>query len=448
MLVTAFIVLSMRSVYPLPIPSHLPVPFWVTIAVISRDIFIIVGAAAINMTTGFRGFRPSWLGKLNTTVQIGGIAAIMFAASVPQYHGYYLPTIYAAVFGLAILSGVHYVFFASKLMNEDRKQSPDAEGWPRRWPGPPTSRDGRGAGRASVAPMPLRASDRGLYLALGDDVEVAPDARIGAHVTLHDGTRVGAGCVVQDGAVVGKAAVLGAASSASREPAGGAVLEDGAVVCAGAVVFAGARVGAGTIVGDQAHVRERTTIGPGSVVGRGSALGNDARVGARVRVQTNVWLTAYALVEDDVFVGPGVVTTNDDAMARGPIELRGPTLRRGCRVGGGVVLVPGVEVGADAFVAAGSVVTRDVPAGQVVLGLPARVAARRPARRAAPLRRLTALSRAAPRAARARCARPPRRSGSTSAAGGRPTRWRRGGRPGTAAARGRPGAARGRRRAR
>jgi cardiolipin synthase len=127
MLVTAFIVLSMRSVYPLPVPSHLPVPFWVTIAVISRDIFIIVGAAAINMTTGFRGFRPSWLGKLNTTVQIGGIAAIMFAASVPQYHGYYLPTIYAAVFGSAILSGVHYVFFASKLMNEDRKQGPDPE---------------------------------------------------------------------------------------------------------------------------------------------------------------------------------------------------------------------------------------------------------------------------------------------------------------------------------
>ena len=122
MLVTAFIVLSMRSVFPLPIPSHLPVPFWVTIAVISRDIFIIVGAAAINMTTGFRGFRPSWLGKLNTTVQIVGIAAIMFAASVPYYHGYYLPSVYAAVFGLAILSGLHYVFFASKLMNEDRKQ--------------------------------------------------------------------------------------------------------------------------------------------------------------------------------------------------------------------------------------------------------------------------------------------------------------------------------------
>jgi len=124
MLVTAFIVLSMRSVFPQPLPGHLPVPFWVTVAVISRDVFIIVGAAAINMMTGFKGFRPSWLGKLNTTVQIGGIAAIMFAASVPYYTGYYLPTVYAAVFALAILSGLHYIFFASKLMNEDRRQPP------------------------------------------------------------------------------------------------------------------------------------------------------------------------------------------------------------------------------------------------------------------------------------------------------------------------------------
>jgi cardiolipin synthase len=127
MLVTAFIVLSMRSIFPQPLPSHLPVPFWVTVTVISRDVFITVGAAAINIMTGFRGFRPSWLGKLNTTVQIVGIAAIMFAASVPYYTGYYLPSVYAAVFALAVLSGLHYIFFASRLMNEDRKQGPSPE---------------------------------------------------------------------------------------------------------------------------------------------------------------------------------------------------------------------------------------------------------------------------------------------------------------------------------
>jgi cardiolipin synthase len=121
MLVTAFVVLSMRAVFPQPVPSHLPVPFWVTVAVISRDVFILVGAAAINIVTGFRGFRPSLLGKINTTVQIVAIATIMFAASVPYGTGYYLPTLYTTVFAIAVLSGAHYVFFVSKLVNEDRR---------------------------------------------------------------------------------------------------------------------------------------------------------------------------------------------------------------------------------------------------------------------------------------------------------------------------------------
>jgi cardiolipin synthase (CMP-forming) len=124
MLVTAFVVLSLRSVFPQPIPSHLPIPFWVTVAVISRDVFIIVGAAAINIMTGFRRFRPSFLGKVSTTVQIVGITAIMFAASFPYGTGYYLPTVYAVVFAFAVLSGAHYIFYVSRLMNEDRRHPP------------------------------------------------------------------------------------------------------------------------------------------------------------------------------------------------------------------------------------------------------------------------------------------------------------------------------------
>jgi len=123
LLVTSFVVLSMRSVFPEPLPSHLPIPFWVTVAVISRDVFILVGAAAINIVTGFRGFRPSMLGKVNTTVQIVAIGLIIFAASVPYGTGYYLPTIYTIVFTFAVLSGAHYVFYVSKLLNEDRSST-------------------------------------------------------------------------------------------------------------------------------------------------------------------------------------------------------------------------------------------------------------------------------------------------------------------------------------
>lgn len=120
LLVTSFIVLSLKGLGPQPLPRHFPVPFWVTAAVISRDVFIIVGAAAINMVTGFRSFRPSWLGKINTTVQILAIAAILIAASLPSVSGY-LPTVYTTVFSLAILSGLHYVFFAAKLLGEERR---------------------------------------------------------------------------------------------------------------------------------------------------------------------------------------------------------------------------------------------------------------------------------------------------------------------------------------
>jgi acetyltransferase-like isoleucine patch superfamily enzyme len=110
-------------------------------------------------------------------------------------------------------------------------------------------------------------------------------------------------------------------------------------------------------------------------VGRGASVENDVRMGARVRMQTGAYVTAWSVVEDDVFIAPGAIFTNDPTAGRRPagVELRGPVLRRGCRIGGGAVLLPGVEVGTDAFVAAGAVVTRDVPPGALVMGVPARV---------------------------------------------------------------------------
>lgn len=121
MLVTSFVVLSMRGVFPTPLPKHLPIPFWVTVTVISRDVFILVGAAAINMVSGFRAFRPSFLGKLSTVVQICAVAIVILAAQIRVGTGYYLPTVYTTVFAFTLLSGIHYVFFVSSLMNDDRK---------------------------------------------------------------------------------------------------------------------------------------------------------------------------------------------------------------------------------------------------------------------------------------------------------------------------------------
>jgi acetyltransferase-like isoleucine patch superfamily enzyme len=219
---------------------------------------------------------------------------------------------------------------------------------------------------------------RPLGLVLGENVQVGENVSFGSHVVVHAGTAIGDGCVIEDHVVLGKRPRLARGSSAQGE-VGDLEIGERVTVCSGAVVFAGARVAPEVILGDQSYVRERSSIGASSVIGRGSVVDNDVTVGARVKVQTNVYLTAFTVIEDDVFVGPGTTTTNDDTMARheggrdSESPLRGATLRRACRVGGGTVLTPGVEIGEEAFVAAGAVVTRDVPARAVVMGVPARV---------------------------------------------------------------------------
>ena len=227
---------------------------------------------------------------------------------------------------------------------------------------------------------------------LAGDVAVAPGAvihdgarigagsAIGSGAVVHAGTEIGERCLVEDGAVLGKRPRLRAGSSAAGGEVAPLVLESDVTVCCGAVVYAGAYVAAGAIIGDQAQVRERTRIGPESIIGRASAVEFGAQVGARVSIQTAVYVTAGSVVEDDVFLGPGVLTTNDDTMGRHPRgeSLQGPTFRRGCRVGGGAVLVPGVVIGEEAIIAAGALVTRDVGAREVVMGVPARAVRRVP----------------------------------------------------------------------
>ena len=220
----------------------------------------------------------------------------------------------------------------------------------------------------------LHPSDRGPGLLLGEGVELPDDAAVGGNVVVHAGTAIGSGARLGDGCVIGKPPSLGARSTSSREDPPPAVLGDGVTVGAAAVVVAGARIGDRCVVADQSHVRERSEIGADSVVGRGSSVENVVRIGARVKLQTGAYITAWSVLEDDVFGAPGVVLTNDPtAGRRRGDELRGAVLRRACRIGGGAVLLPGVEVGEEAFVGAGAVVTRDVPPRSVALGVPAKV---------------------------------------------------------------------------
>ena len=201
-------------------------------------------------------------------------------------------------------------------------------------------------------------------------------AEIAASAVVYPGTVLGEGVKILDGAVVGKQPSLSPRSTAKRDPQPPAVIGDGTIVSTGAIVFAGSRIGARVILGDQSCVRERVVVGDDVVIGRGSLVENDTAIGALTKIQAEAYITAYSTLEEEVFIAPCVVTTNDNFMGRTEKRhglIKGPTIRRGARVGGGAILCPGVEIGEDAFVGAGAVVTKDVPARKLVVGNPARV---------------------------------------------------------------------------
>ena len=235
----------------------------------------------------------------------------------------------------------------------------------------------------SVVPRIKRRQINGIESLVLGDVVIAADAvigsgvRFGHHVVVHPGTVIGDDVTVGDHAVLGRPPRPGKASSVRID----AILPPlriaaGTIIGTGAVIAAGTTIGHESMIADQAFVRERVRIGDRTVIGRGVAVENDTTIGDDTRIQTGAYITAYVTIESQVFIAPCVVTTNDNSMARAAdvhAITRGATIRRGARVGANSTLLPRIEIGEDAFVAAGSVVTRDVPPRVVVMGIPARL---------------------------------------------------------------------------
>ena len=221
-----------------------------------------------------------------------------------------------------------------------------------------------------------QACEFGRNVVVRPNVEIGPGCTIGHNAVIHDGTILGDGVVVGDNAVLGKQPRPSPTSTVTiREPLPGLVVGDGSSIGAGAIIYAGTRIGRQSMIADQAFVREKCTIGDYVIVGRGVTVENETVIGDYVKIQTGAYVTAYMTIEDHVFLAPGVYTTNDNFMGRTPERFKfrkGATIRYGARVGANTTLLPGIEVGREAFVAAGSVVTRDVPPATLVMGVPAR----------------------------------------------------------------------------
>ena len=228
---------------------------------------------------------------------------------------------------------------------------------------------------AKIAPNVIFGSN----VVVEPDVEIGPDVRIGHNVVIRSGVRIAAGSIICDGAILGKLpmkAGMSATTAGTSAELPRLVIGEGVTIGAGCVVYRGASLANGVFVGDLATIRENVTIGELTIIGRGATVENKVTIGRKCKIETNAYITAFSTIEDYCFIAPCVAFTNDNYLGRTEERKKhfgGPTLRRGARIGGNATILPNIEIGEDALVAAGSVVTKDVPARTIVMGSPARV---------------------------------------------------------------------------
>jgi acetyltransferase-like isoleucine patch superfamily enzyme len=209
------------------------------------------------------------------------------------------------------------------------------------------------------------------------EVELGTGCRIGAYALIYGGTVLREGARVEEHALVGKPEQGYAVGQFYPGTGASTVIGREAIIRSGAVIYAGAEIGGGAVVGHHTLLRSFVKVGDGSQLGHNLTVERASVIGAGVRCSPGSHLTSSCVLADRVFLGAGVRTVNDrELIWRDPHQspvLVPPRFDRGARVGSGSVILAGVIVGEEALVGAGSVVTRDIPAGMVAYGVPARV---------------------------------------------------------------------------
>jgi len=209
------------------------------------------------------------------------------------------------------------------------------------------------------------------------NVIIGDNCQFGYNVVIRSGTIIGDNVRIDDNAVIGKYPMRASLSIFKKDlNLSPASIGDNCMIGSNAVIYIGADIANDVMVADLASIRENTSIGEFTIIGRGVTVENYVKIGKRCKLESNCYITAFSELEDYVFIAPGVVTSNDNYIGRTKERFKyfkGVTVKRGGRIGAGAVILPGKVIGDDALVAAGSVVTKDVPARKVVIGMPAKV---------------------------------------------------------------------------
>lgn len=217
----------------------------------------------------------------------------------------------------------------------------------------------------------------GQHVVIGENVTIGEHVVIGHHVVIHDGTIIGNHVVIHDHAVIGKKPMKArnSATTTNQVYLHPAIIGDHCIIGTSTIIYANAFMENDVFVADLATIRERVIIGEKTIIGRGVAVENDCTIGANCKLETNCYICAFSTLEDNVFIAPCVVTTNDNYLARTKdrfSQFKGVTIKKGGRTGANATILPGKTIEEEGVVAAGSVVTKDVKSKELVAGSPAR----------------------------------------------------------------------------
>jgi acetyltransferase-like isoleucine patch superfamily enzyme len=206
-------------------------------------------------------------------------------------------------------------------------------------------------------------------VAIGDNVIIHP------HVVIEPGVKIGNNVVIYPGAYIGKEP---GGPSLARKPgvSRSITIGDNCHIGPNSVIYYEVLIGKDTLVGDGASIREKCRTGHSCIIGRYATLNYAVSIGSGTRIMDFVVITGNSVIGDNVFIAHSVVTANDNKLGRSGYDeknIRGPVIKDGASIGIGALILPAVVIGRNAVVAAGAVVTRDVPQNTFVMGMPARV---------------------------------------------------------------------------
>ncbi|HEY3251510.1 MAG TPA: acyltransferase [Ignavibacteria bacterium] len=216
----------------------------------------------------------------------------------------------------------------------------------------------------------------GSFCVIEKDVVIGDDCIIGHNVVIREGTKIGNMVRIDDNTVIGKQPLRSKRSIFKSDKVyKPAVIGNECLIGAQVTIYTGSEIANNVLIADSAAVREDVKIGEYTIIGRSCTVENFTTIGKKCKLETNSYITAYSTIEDYCFVAPGVITTNDNYLGRTEERFnhfKGVILRKGARLGGGAVILPGLEIGEDAVVAAGAVLTKNVPARKIYSGIPAK----------------------------------------------------------------------------